>query len=108
MPILVNKYLMGSRFSGVAIWPFIIVKRKSLQSDIAFINHEKIHLRQQLELGILFFYIWYLLEFLVKWMYYKNAHTAYLQISFEREAYNFEDDTNYLSKRKFWDFRKFL
>jgi hypothetical protein len=31
--------------------------------DKVFVNHEKIHLRQQLELLVLPFYVWYIIEF---------------------------------------------
>ena len=99
---------MGRRFAGVALWPFIVVKRKNLKTDTVFINHEKIHLRQQIELCILFFYLWYLAEFLVKWYRYKNAHQAYLQISFEKEAYQHENDLHYLSQRRFWSFLAYV
>jgi len=41
MLILVNKYLFGNRFSGIALWPFIIVKDKHCRADKKMINHER-------------------------------------------------------------------
>ena len=93
-------------FSGCALWPFILIKQKDLKSNKVFINHERIHLRQQLELLILPFYIWYMLEY----AYYRtkgySKQKAYRSIVFEREAYKFEADFTYLEKRRFWGFLK--
>ncbi|WP_317127938.1 hypothetical protein [Hyunsoonleella flava] len=72
------------------------------------INHEKIHLRQQLELLIVLFYVWYIIEFLVRLMQYRQWNIAYKNISFEREAYINEHNTTYLKNRKFWGFLKYL
>jgi len=93
---------------GMALWPFIILQNKSLLSDVIFINHEKIHLRQQAEMLIVFFYIWYVFEFLLRWIQFKNRYQAYKNISFEREAYTNEKDLDYLKKRSFWGFTKYL
>lgn len=72
------------------------------------IFHERIHIRQQLEMLIVLFYIWYLIEFLIKWIIYKDSKLAYRNISFEREAYVNENYFNYLKKRKFWNFIHYL
>ena len=71
-------------------------------------NHERIHLKQQFELLIIPFFIWYGLEFLVRLLQYRNRRDAYLNISFEREAYQNEFDLEYLKKRHFWSFLKYL
>ena len=71
-------------------------------------NHEKIHLRQQLELLILPFYIFYTIEFLVRLIQYKNWYLAYKNLSFEREAYYNEFNLNYLKQRRIWQFIKYL
>ncbi len=72
------------------------------------LNHERIHLRQQAELLILPFYVWYVLEYFVRLLAYKNKKEAYRNISFEREAYANESDPDYLKHRKFWSFLKYL
>ena len=60
-------------------------------------RHEaNIHWPQQLELLIIFFYILYLLEWLIKFFIYGSE--AYRNISFEREAYDNDDDINYKHK----------
>ena len=72
------------------------------------LNHEKIHLRQQLELLILPFYLWYFAEFLIQFIKLRNRKEAYLNISFEREAYRNQFDLEYLKKRKRFGFMGFV
>ncbi|TYP77394.1 hypothetical protein BD809_101549 [Aquimarina intermedia] len=107
MPVIVNKYLIGRHFVGVALWPFIVVKNEGLKRDATFINHERIHLRQQGELLVIPFYFIYLLEYLIRIIQYKNLEIAYRNISFEREAYSNEGNLQYLKKRTFWSFLKY-
>jgi hypothetical protein len=63
-------------------------------------NHELIHWKQQKEMLCLLFYIWYVVEYLVKLIMFMNHQKAYRGISFEREASKFEMDTEYISTRK--------
>lgn len=108
MIVLVLKYLTPKGFRGITVFPFVFVVRKEDKKDVVFLNHEKIHIRQQLELLLLPFFIWYGIEFLIRWQQYGNWHTAYRNISFEREAYANEANPDYLSKRPFWYFIKYL
>ena len=77
------------------------------QDGRVLINHEKIHLRQQLELLIIPFYFLYGINYLLNLLKYKNHYQAYLNIVFEKEAYKFEKDPNYLSKRKWYNWINF-
>ena len=106
--IIVFKYLVPRGYTGISVFPFIFLKKSVLKSSKPLINHEKIHLRQQLELLVIPFYLWYGLEFLIKFIYYKKWHLAYRNISFEREAYTKEFDFEYLKHRKFWSFIKYV
>lgn len=92
----------------MALFPFILVKDKDLKNDAFLINHEKIHLHQQLELLIFPFYLWYFIEYIIRLLQYKNAALAYRNISFEREAYENDQDLEYLRKRKWYGFLKYL
>lgn len=92
----------------MAIYPFIILKNKALKEDKKLINHEKIHLKQQLELLWIFFFIWYFFEYLIRFIHYKNHQKAYKNISFEKEAYINEGDFHYLKNRKYFNFIKYL
>ncbi len=94
--------------TGMTIFPFILVKEAHVKKDKVIINHEKIHLRQQLELLIIPFYLLYLLFYLVNIFRFKSHHDAYANIVFEREAYQKERDLDYLSKRKFWSWIYFF
>ena len=88
----------------MTLWPFIILKEKLLREDRVLMNHERIHFRQQAELLVVPFFIWYGVEFLFRWIQYKNRYQAYRNISFEREAYENEKDLDYLRERSFWRF----
>jgi hypothetical protein len=100
--------LKNTKISGITLFPFILLKRKEdLQNEI-LLNHEKIHLRQQAELLVIFFYVWYVLEYYYFYFKLKDHFLAYKSISFEREAYAMEDDLNYLETRKLWSFWKYI
>lgn len=106
MFLIVTKYLIPKGYRGLALFPFVFVKYSLDKENPVFINHERIHLRQQLELLVIPFFIWYLMEFLVRLIQYGNMDLAYRNICFEREAYANEKDFNYLRKRPFWKFLK--
>ena len=108
MFVIVNRFLLRKGFNGISLWPFIILRSRSLKNDPILLNHERIHLRQQLELLIIFFYVLYVLELFIIWMLYKNSFLVYKNISFEREAYTHERDLKYLKKRAFWGFWRYL
>lgn len=69
------------------------------------INHERIHTAQMRELGYVFFYLIYLIEWLLRLVMKDNA---YLSIGFEREAYRHEGNLDYLKKRKHYAWVKYL
>ncbi|TDU43932.1 hypothetical protein BXY82_1354 [Gelidibacter sediminis] len=106
--ILVSKFMVPKGFTGMTLFPFVFVKYAQLKLDSVFVNHERIHLRQQVELLIIPFFIWYGLEFLVRYAHYRNWYLAYRNISFEREAYQNEAHLHFLKKRPFWNFLKYL
>ena len=108
--VIKNNFIKTISFGksyGIALFPFVFLRRE-LKITPRILRHEKIHLRQQLELLILPFYIWYLLEFLYRLFQYKNSSLAYGNISFEREAYSNDRNVQYLVKRKSYSFFKYL
>lgn len=107
MIIVCQNLLKNTKINGITIFPFILIRRAIDKGNATLINHEKIHLKQQLELGIIPFYIWYIGEFYWLWFRYRNSYVAYRNIRFEREAYANEHNLNYLKKRKFWAFLKY-
>ena len=105
MKIMVVSFL---KYRGMALFPLILVKTEKDRKDEYLINHEKIHLRQQLELLILPFYLFYLLNYLYNLITSFDHEKAYRNIIFEQEAYDHEKDKNYLKSRKFLSFLNYL
>ncbi|MCI4442932.1 MAG: hypothetical protein JHC39_05435 [Lentimicrobium sp.] len=108
MFLFVTKYLIPKGYRGMAVFPIVFVKHSMDKENSIFVNHERIHLRQQVELLVIPFFIWYFLEFVLRFIQYKNRDLAYRNISFEKEAYANEKDLNYLKKRSFWKFLKYI
>lgn len=106
--VIIFKYILPSKYNGLAVFPFIFLRNKTLINDKKLINHEKIHLKQQVELLWVFFFTWYIIEFFIRTIKYQNSYTAYKNISFEKEAYINESDLNYLKKRKLFSFLNYL
>lgn len=96
-PVLVVPKLPAN---GMALFPFILVKEPKSKFDVVIIRHEIIHLRQQMELLVLPFYIFYLINYLYNRTIFNNHHEAYLNIVFEREAYANDMFSDYLKHRK--------
>ncbi len=106
--LIVTKYLIPKGFAGLTIFPFVFLRYPVDKANSTFINHEKIHLRQQIELLIIPFFVLYFFEFFIRWMQYKNRYLAYKNISFEREAYANETNMNYLKTRNFYSFLNYI
>ena len=68
---------------GICLAPFGIYVRNLNHLDT--IHHEKIHWQQQMEMLIILFYLWYVIEWFIKIFIYSKK--AYINISFERAAY---------------------
>jgi hypothetical protein len=108
MLILVSRYLIPKGFSGFTFFPFVFLKNKKDRDNSVLINHERIHIRQQLELLVLPFFLWYFAEYFLRLIQYRNSRMAYRNISFEREAYLNDNNSNYLSNRRLYSFFKYL
>ncbi|KLT64670.1 hypothetical protein [Pedobacter sp. BMA] len=102
-PIIIVKRLPAA---GMAIFPFILLKSKRYKADKEIINHERIHLRQQLELLILPFYLLYLINYLINLIRFKDHDLAYRNIIFEKEAYQNDSNLNYLKKGNWFGWLK--
>ena len=94
--------------AGMALFPFILVKSNILKSNKLIINHENIHLRQQLELLLIPFYILYLLNYLLNLLHYFSHNKAYKNIVFEREAFSSDQNPDYLKSRRLWAWVNFF
>lgn len=103
--IIVCTYL-PKHIAAITLYPFIIYKEASFAKDPILVNHERIHLKQQLELLILPFYLWYGIEFLVRLLFLQDKRKAYRAISFEKEAYANEANLDYLKTRQLYAFTR--
>lgn len=92
---------------AMALFPFVLIDEEEDKHDKVLINHEKIHLRQQLEMLVLPFYIVYLAHYFIQLIRLKKHYPAYMNIVFEKEAYQNECDLDYLKKRQLWAFWKY-
>ena len=105
MKVIFNKLIPFRGFAAINLFGLIFV-RKELETWYCqrperfskMINHEEIHTAQQKELLFVFFYLIYFFEWIIRL--FINGRKAYDNISFEREAYNHENDFNYLKNRK--------
>ena len=100
-------YLTRGFASAITLFPFVLIGTRTPLTR-RLVIHERIHLRQQLEMLILPFYIWYLIEYLLRLLKFKNGNAAYLNISFEREAYFNDLKKDYLNRRKLWAWISYL
>ena len=109
MKIVFCKWFPFKGYKAITILKWIIVRK---DAKVAFTsvdyNHECIHYEQEKELLYIGFYLLYVLEFLVKLLYYRKWHKAYRSISFEREAYTNQYNTAYTVKRNKFAWRKYL
>ena len=118
-----NIFIPAHGFRALTVWPFIFVRleEKRRYNDVDD-RHESIHGEQQKEMlaagGIIaacmlllgcgwwslialpLFFWWYLIEWVVKTAYYRNATTAYKNIGFEREAFAHQREICYLDARR--------
>ena len=91
---------MGEHTNGVTIYPFIFIKYPKEETRQTLINHEKIHIKQQLKWLIIPFFLMYGIEYLIGRIKGMNHDQAYRNISFEKEAYELE---NKIERSKKWD-----
>ena len=107
MKVVRNSIVPFRGFVALTLWPFIFV-RKDMRVDDATMRHEDIHARQQKEMLVILFLVWYCLEWLIRLVIYGNAHKAYRMISFEQEAYLNEHDKDYLKNRRLFAWMKYI
>ena len=107
MKIIYNYIIPFKGFKAINLFG-ILFARKGCWLSSRELRHESIHTAQMREMLYLFFYIWYVLEWLVRLFQYRDSHTAYRNISFEREAYHMQYRTDYLNNRKHYAWSNYL
>lgn len=104
MRIIRNPWLPPKNYTAINLFGILFCRPDAkITADV--IRHEQIHTCQMVEMGILLFYLWYVIEWFIRCFLPGNA---YMNISFEREAYQYMFDKNYLHYRKSFAWWKFL
>ena len=107
MKILYSKHFPPGNFGAINLFGIIIARKDYGRLTDAEINHECIHTRQMAEMLVIFFYISYLIEWIVRLIQYRNMFDAYVNISYEREAYSNMYNIEYLKKRRPFTFKNY-
>jgi len=103
-PVIIKKsFFVPPSAAGWTLAPFIIFKKEKYATDVN-INHELIHIEQQKELLVIPFFILYILNFIFNIISMKP--NPYRWIMFEREAYDNQDNFDYLKTRKKFNYFK--
>ena len=107
MKIVRNDIIPFKGYKAINLFGILFVRGDAVISSTD-INHEEIHTAQMKEMLYVFFYLWYGIEWLVRLIQHRNAHTAYRNISFEREAYMNQGNMGYLQGRGHYAWIKFI
>ena len=93
---------MGGTYLAICLFGFVFAVRPLSEAEY---YHERIHAAQQKELLYLPFFLWYVLEWMVLFLKYRDGKKAYFNIRFEKEAYNHQNDMQYLKNRKHYHYK---
>ena len=107
MKIIRNNIIPFKGYKAINLFGILFVRGDSVIGGTD-IRHEEIHTAQMKEMLYVFFYLWYATEWLVRLVRYRNAHTAYRNVSFEREAYMSQGNVMYLSNREHFAWRNYI
>lgn len=111
MKIIYNRFIPFKGFLAINLFGTLFVKqekgKKKPYISKKTINHESIHTEQMKELGYVFFYIFYFIEWLFE-IILPPYNKAYKDISFEEEAHNNDKNYNYLKTRKRYSWIKYV
>lgn len=98
MKVIYNNIIPFRGFTAINLFGVIFARKEREPLSKQTLNHEAIHTAQMRELLYIGFYLWYVVEWLVKLFIYGKE--AYRNVSFEREAYQYAGYEGYLSIRK--------
>jgi hypothetical protein len=93
-----NGFIPARGYVAMTVWPLLFIRKEHYPIGARTQRHEDIHARQQKEMGVVLFFAWYGVEWLIRRLFGKG--NAYRNISFEREAYSNQDNEMYLNIRK--------
>lgn len=98
MKVIYNNLIPFKPFVAINLFGFVFARSEKKPLKEQTINHEAIHTAQMRELLYIGFYLWYVVEWLVKLFIYGKE--AYRNVSFEREAYTYDAYEGYLTIRR--------
>lgn len=107
MKIIRNNIIPFPGYKAINLFGVLFVRGNARIDDIT-LNHEKIHTAQMKEMLYVFFYVWYVIEWIIRLFAFKGTKFAYRNISFEREAYSNDKDQDYLNTRKRFAFTRYI
>ena len=106
MELIYNKLIPFKPFAAINLFGFVFARKEYKPLYERTLNHERIHTEQMKEMLYIFFYLWYLIEWIVKLFIYGKK--SYNNISFEREAYQYDRYADYVQFRKKYNWIKHL
>jgi hypothetical protein len=98
MKIIYNNLIPLKGFTAINLFGVLFARNECNPVSERTVNHEAIHTAQMREMGYVFFYLWYVAEWIIRL--FINGKAAYRNISFEREAYGNDRDGSYLENRR--------
>lgn len=107
MKVIYNRYIPFGSFAAINLFGVIFAKNRYTLGKCD-LNHEYIHTLQQREMLFIFFYLWYIIEWLILFLQTRSIQRAYFLISFEQEAYDRMYDLDYRHKRQPYAWHHFL
>lgn len=129
MIIITNKLIPFGSYDSINLFGIVFTKGAISETDK---NHEAIHSEQMIELAMVTlvilsllvftiniswlwlllspctFYVLYGLEYVCIRLFHKKQNDAYHDVSFEEEAYNNDDNLDYINNRSYFAWFKYL
>ena len=106
-PIIVNSLIPFKGFIAINLFGVLFVRneyKKRFESGgfTTTLNHESIHTEQLIECLFIFFYLIYVINYIINLIKYKDFKLAYRNLLFEIEAYNNQNNLEYLNNRNYY------
>lgn len=110
MKVIKNRFIPVKGFKAMFFFGILFV-RSDNRKPLSYVdlNHESIHAKQCKEMFGVFFYLWYIVEYIIRIpMYDFDTHKAYRNISFEREAYGNQENMDYTTERRHFAWLEYI
>lgn len=108
LKVIYSKYLPVKGFRAINLFGIVFARSDQPPLTKQILNHERIHSRQIIELFVIGFYLWYIFEWIIRLIIYKDRMKAYRNICFEREAFDNDHNPHFLKQRKWYGFWSYL